>query len=650
MNFGGCMQSNNFRYDINGLRAYAVILVVLFHFGITGFSAGFIGVDIFFVISGFLMTSIVVKSLEKGNFSLLNFYLARGIRIVPALFVVSVIVLILGWFLLLPTDYKALAKHTFSSINFFSNIVYWRESGYFDTDSHNKALLHTWSLSVEWQFYLIFPIVVELLYKIKKSRKFLLTFLVLGTILSFILSVVITAKNPSAGFFLLPTRAWEMLIGGLIFFIPKEKVPYKKPLELVGFLLIAISCYIFSSNTLWPSYNAILPVLGTFFILLAHQQDSIFTKGFIFQWLGNNSYSIYLWHWPIVFFLHYFYKNDDYIFIISGIVLSIILGWLSYTYIENPSRKKLSKLSKVKAYIIWILAIFILSTISICIFKLDGIKNRFSTKIQDITNVTYDLNPRREECHGQLDGLEVKNCIYGKGPINLIVLGDSHADGMLNGVIHALPKNTSLISFTIDGCQNVLSLKKNNASNYHCGVRVQKILNIIHKDYKDIPILIINRSNTVFNGALGDKKPERYVDKIYESFSKEYLNEMQTAYLATFKELSKQNPVFVTTPTPEAHAHIPTATAKFQLYGLNENLLRIPLSEYLSRSKMSFETQNIANQRYGIKIIDLSKAFCDTEYCYFTKNNMPIFYDDDHMSWQASLMLTPLFKKEIFRN
>ena len=310
------MHNKNFRYDINGLRAYAVILVVLFHFGIIGFAAGFIGVDIFFVISGFLMTSIVIKNLEKENFSLLNFYLARGIRIVPALFVVSTILLILGWFLLLTVDYKALAKHTLSSINFFSNIVYWRESGYFDTDSHNKALLHTWSLSVEWQFYLVFPIIVALLYKIKKSRNFLLTFFILGIIISLILSIIITAKSASAGFFLLPTRAWEMLAGGLIFFIPKEKVPYKKPLEFIGFFLIAISCYIFSTDTLWPSYNAILPVLGAFLILLAHQQNSIFTKGSVFQWLGNNSYSIYLWHWPIVFFLHYFYKNDDYIFIL----------------------------------------------------------------------------------------------------------------------------------------------------------------------------------------------------------------------------------------------------------------------------------------------------------------------------------------------
>ena len=542
------MHNKNFRYDINGLRAYAVILVVLFHFGIIGFAAGFIGVDIFFVISGFLMTSIVIKSLDKGNFSLLKFYLARGIRIVPALFVVSTIVLILGWFLVLPTDYKALAKHTLSSINFFSNIVYWRESGYFDTDSHNKALLHTWSLSVEWQFYLVFPIIVALLYKIKKSRNFLLTFFILGTIISLILSIIITAKNPSAGFFLLPTRAWEMLAGGLIFFIPKEKVPYKKPLEFIGFFLIAISCYIFSTDTLWPSYNAILPVLGAFLILLAHQQNSIFTKGSVFQWLGNNSYSIYLWHWPIVFFLHYFYKNDDYIFITAGIILSIILGWLSYTYIENPTRKKLSNLSIVKAYFLWFLSISILSLISIMIFKFDGVKNRFSNEINNISNTINDINPRRDECLGKQDDSQLKKCTYGDGPLSLIVVGDSHASAMLNGVINALPNNTSLISFTISGCPTVKNLKKTNMPEYSCGERVKDIINDIKTNYStDIPILVINRANAIFQGEPENDKsnqPIRYINTPSLVFDEEYYAQMRNAYVDTLKDLSASHKVY----------------------------------------------------------------------------------------------------------
>ncbi|WP_151965893.1 acyltransferase family protein, partial [Acinetobacter soli] len=253
--------------DINGLRAYAVVLVVLFHFGILGFSAGFIGVDIFFVISGYLMTGIVIKSLDKGNFSIINFYLSRGIRIVPALFVVCVLLLILGWFFLLPQDYKSLGLHSLSSINFFSNIVYWRESGYFDTSSHNKALLHTWSLSLEWQFYLVFPIIVALLYKIKNSHKFIALCFLAGIIFSLILAILIPFKNAIPGFFLLPFRAWELLLGGMIFFIPKEKVPFPKFTEIAGFSLIVISCFLFTEQTTWPSYNALVPVLGAFFIL-----------------------------------------------------------------------------------------------------------------------------------------------------------------------------------------------------------------------------------------------------------------------------------------------------------------------------------------------------------------------------------------------
>lgn len=642
------MQNSNFRYDINGLRAYAVIFVVLFHFGILGFSAGFIGVDIFFVISGFLMTSIVIKSLERRNFSLFNFYLSRGIRIVPALFVVSLVLLVLGWFFLLSPDYKALSKHIFSSINFFSNIVYWKESGYFDTDSHNKALLHTWSLSVEWQFYLVFPIIVTLLYKIKKSKSFLLAFFILGIVVSFILSIVITMKSPSAGFFLLPTRAWEMLIGGLIFFIPKEKILYKKSLELIGFFLIAISCYIYSSNTLWPSYNALLPVLGAFFILLANNQNSFFTKGYIFQWLGNNSYSIYLWHWPVVFSLHYFYKNNTYFFIIAGIILSIMLGWFSYSYIENPTRKKLSDISKVRSYFIWVLSITILSLISILFFKLNGVENRFPDEIQKITLVKYDVNPRKNECHSNPYDDKLIKCTYGQGSPSLIVIGDSHADALLNGVIHALPENNSLITYSISGCSTIIGLQRIDEKNFRCGDKVSKLVKIIKEYPKNIPILVINRLNPVFTSEYNGK-PKYYITKPHVSLNQEYISEMESAYLNTMKIISKNRKVYITKPIPEASVDIWSVAAKSKLYGLSNQGLSIPMSDYLSINKETLEAQNKASLRYNISLLDLSSFFCEKEICNFTKNGMPLFFDDDHMSWKASASLAPIFKKEIFR-
>ncbi|NNH78322.1 acyltransferase [Acinetobacter sp. ANC 5380] len=642
------MSKSNFRYDINGLRAYAVMLVTLFHFGISGFSAGFIGVDIFFVISGFLMTSIVIKGLEKGNFSLLNFYLSRAIRIIPALFFLCSILLIIGWFLLLPLDYRALAKHSLSSVNFFSNIVYWKESGYFDTESHNKALLHTWSLSVEWQFYIIFPIIVALLYKIKSSRSFIFLSFVTTSILSFILSIIITNSNASSGFFLLPTRAWEMLLGGVIFFIPKDKIPYQKPMEILGFVLILISCLIFSTSTLWPSFNAFLPVLGIFLILLSNQQNSILTRGKVFQWLGDKSYSIYLWHWPIVFFLHYYYNHDSSTFISLGLALSIFFGWLSYNFIEAPARKYLSSLNKLKAYIIWIISVGLITSICLFIFKFNGITKRFSDDINAISAIKKDKNPRVEECLSKSNDEKLTKCIYGDGETSLIVIGDSHADGLLNGVLNALPSNKSLITYNISGCSTIIGLKRTDDKSFKCGEKVSKLIKILNKYPKNIPILIVNRANVIFNWELNGK-PIYYVNSPYNDFSLKNIDEMSEAYLSTIKLITQYHKVYMTSPIPETDVDIPSISAKIMAYDLPlQQKLTISLAEHEELNKEVLYVQKKASDLYGVKIINLSEFFCDKEFCNFTHSNKPLFHDNNHISWQAASLLAPIFKKEIF--
>ena len=208
----------NFRKDINGLRAWAVMVVVLFHFGVPGFSGGFIGVDIFFVISGFLMTNILIKKLENPHqkFSVWDFYLARAKRIVPALLVLCITLLALGWLMLPPQDYRSLGMHTLTSVLFATNIQYWREAGYFDAASHDKWLLHTWSLSVEWQFYLLLPLLLWGVWRWWPGRVYAVRCLSLVFLASLGLSVWLTTQKPEAAFFLLPTRAWEMLAGGLV--------------------------------------------------------------------------------------------------------------------------------------------------------------------------------------------------------------------------------------------------------------------------------------------------------------------------------------------------------------------------------------------------------------------------------------------------
>lgn len=339
--------SNKFRNDINGLRAWAVIAVVLYHFGVPGFSGGFVGVDVFFVISGFLMTRIIVSGMESGNFSFLQFYLARARRIIPMLLVLCFALLIFGWFWLPEQNYKLLATHVVNTLFFISNIKFWRESGYFDASSHEKWLLHTWSLSVEWQFYIILPIIIFVLWKFinYKAAKFAL--FALG-FLSLCLSIYASQRWPSAAFYLLPTRMWEMLAGGMAWWVTRRKAmpeTLARYTEVIGIVFISASIVLFNSSIVWPGSNALLPVAGAVLVLISARQKSIFTANIIAQKLGASSYSIYLWHWPIVVALTYLSLLSNYKWVLLALVATVILGELSLKLVENPSRKVFAKLS-----------------------------------------------------------------------------------------------------------------------------------------------------------------------------------------------------------------------------------------------------------------------------------------------------------------
>ncbi|PHN58783.1 hypothetical protein AO268_11000 [Pseudomonas sp. ICMP 8385] len=335
------MQTKNtgFRSDINGLRAIAVIAVVLYHFGVKGFSGGFAGVDIFFVISGFLMTGIIFRQTDSGKFSLTGFYLARAKRIIPALAFLCLSLLVAGWFVLIPSEYKELGKHAATSIGFLSNFAYWREAGYFDTASHGKWLLHTWSLSVEWQFYIVYPLIILATRKLfgASMTKMLL---VIGALVSFALCMYMSNRSPSAAFYLLPTRAWEMLAGGIVFLFPMQlKDTNKKVASTFGLVLIALSILMLDASDVWPGWLALIPIAGTALLILAADQTSVVTNNKLSASIGKASYSIYLWHWPLVVLLGYYGVSDSAAAIAAGIAASILLGYASLYFVETPSQK-----------------------------------------------------------------------------------------------------------------------------------------------------------------------------------------------------------------------------------------------------------------------------------------------------------------------
>jgi peptidoglycan/LPS O-acetylase OafA/YrhL len=461
-----------FRKDINGLRAIAVIAVVLFHFNPSWMPGGFAGVDVFFVISGFLMTGIIFSNLEQERFSILKFYVARANRIIPALAVLCLVLLVFGWFYLTPLDYKALGKHAGGSISFVSNIIFWSESGYFDVSSHGKWLLHTWSLSVEWQFYIIYPLMLVVMGKFM-TMKIMKATVLLGAALGFIFCVFVTYKWPNAAYYLLPTRAWEMMVGGIAYLYPFTlQQKNKKLFEWFGLTLIVGSYFLISKNTPWPGYLALCPILGAFLLLQAKRTDSFITSNIVFQKIGAWSYSIYLWHWPLVVAIYYFSLNDMYIY--SGILLAIFLGFLSHKYIEKIKFR--NDFSNLFDYI-KCKPLYMVLLVGLISFYSDYINGENGWRIrQDVlTQKTYSViegrtagteNSQRDS-HAKKDftycrfnvqnltietELKLKKC-EDKHGAGILILGDSHANELFAMVLSKFDNEFIVGVTSTEGCR-----------------------------------------------------------------------------------------------------------------------------------------------------------------------------------------------------
>lgn len=441
-----------FRTDINGLRAIAVLLVVFFHFGVPGANGGFVGVDVFFVISGFLMTGIIFSNVRKGTFSLFGFYLDRIRRIVPALVFLCLFMLIVGWFLLLPSEYQKLGTHTASSLAFISNIVFWKESGYFEQVSQDKWLLHTWSLSIEWQFYVFYPLFILYLKRIlptEKSRWIILA----AALISFMLSILASSRWPTSAFYLLPTRAWELLTGALVYLLPIQSSNRTGSiLKLSGLALIAFSALYFSEETTWPGLFTTIPVLGAALVIAAPNSQSWLLGNRVCQFIGNTSYSIYLWHWPLFAWIYYFGLADDTAWVTAAISTSILLGYLSYSFIERPARPSANTRSARRPPFMACSASIFVMLLGAIIFYSHGFTHRMSEEFKAATKELvmpsknngwcfYDVEKTAElPING--DGLK---CTLGdrRSSFKGILFGDSFA-GHYGPFWDQIGKNTAL--------------------------------------------------------------------------------------------------------------------------------------------------------------------------------------------------------------
>jgi peptidoglycan/LPS O-acetylase OafA/YrhL len=606
---------------------------------------GFAGVDVFFVISGFLMTGIIFRGIERENFSILKFYVARANRIIPALAVLCLVLLVFGWFYINPIYYKALGKHVASSMGFLSNVIYWRESGYFDVASREKWLLHTWSLSVEWQFYIIYPLVLVAMRNFMSIKAMKVTVL-LGALLGFIFCAFATYKWPAPAYYLLPTRAWEMMIGGVAYLYPISlKEERKKLLEWFGFTLIIGSYFLVSEDTPWPGYLAIFPVLGSFFIIQAQRNDSYITSNIIFQKIGAWSYSIYLWHWPLVVSVYYFSLNEGFVYL--GIILSALLGFISNRYIEkinfrNDYGNLFGYLKCKPVYMMLVVGMFGSGA-----FISNGFEGHYSDAVVVASNEAINRNPHK--CTSD----KVLPCYIGnESNIKAIIVGDSHADALTTAVAYSVDlAESGIIALTMSSCPFVLNIMSTKNGD-KCYKENARRLEYLESNYEGVPVFLVTRTAAYLHGQsnpkrivdITDTKPSIYFTSPYDKAEDELYNELKINLSLTIEKVHFSHPVYIVQPTPEMRTNVPNTLALNHLLGNGDVDLSVDYDLYIKRNERVRTLINDVAVMNGIQVLDPIPYLCDNGRCMAQFEGRPIYYDGDHMSEYGNKLLTPMFK------
>ena len=449
-----------YRAEIDGLRALAVIPVILFHAGFDVFKGGFIGVDVFFVISGYLITTILISDLEKGNFSLLEFYERRARRILPALFLVMLCCIPFVWLYLSPRETVSFAKSVLATLSFSSNILFWQESGYFDSAAELKPLLHTWSLAVEEQYYVLFPLFLMVFWRFG-SRAILI---LLG--FSFLLSLGVAQwasyNKPSASFYLLPTRAWQILLGSFCaFYLFKSNTQnvrknYFTCLACVGVLLILVSIFTFDKSTPTPSIITLIPTVGTALIILLARFDNFIQKilsSRLLVSIGLISYSAYLWHQPVFAVArHSELFDDNSLYMLGFSVLSLSLAWISWFYVETPFRNK-AILSRKRIFQLALIGTLLFAISAILTLLNKGNLNRYPDHVIELNDKRKKWDKLVWEQKNNLQNKSFKAHIRKK----ILVVGDSNSGDLINALSALANENSiGISSLTIrKGCGNL---------------------------------------------------------------------------------------------------------------------------------------------------------------------------------------------------
>ena len=624
-----------FRKNINSLRALAVISVVLFHFKIGGFGGGFAGVDIFFVISGFLMTGIIVNGLHNQNFSLLGFYASRARRIIPALLTLCAALLIFGFVYFPLDDYRELIRAIKSSLLFSSNFMFAKSGGYFDAPLHENWLLHTWSLSLEWQFYMLYPVLLMTLYKLLGIHK-TKTVLVLLAVGALGTSVYLTKTNPVFAFYMLPTRSWELIVGGLVFLFPMQLSKRAgSTFEGLGLSAILLSIFCFSEQDLWPGYLALLPVIGTALVIIANTQ-SAFSNNSALQFSGTISYSVYLWHWPLVVFLYTCGLLNSWPHVLAAIALSFALGALSFYLIESKTKKITTPPRTILKYASFVVLMVGFAAVTSSVVK-DHPGVRFA--YVDLGQPEYTSSLFTQEC--STNPYDAADCKLGSGDVSVILFGDSHAQSTAAAV--QVGNSQAAFSWARGGCptlQNFAMHDKDLESKCQ-GFNNEKFL-ALKNSHQGVPVVLFSRAAMYTDTSRGNSYRVYFPGKEHltgQSFADTYAAE----YTKVVCAIAENRPVYIVKPIPEMLFNIYKGLNLHKRIFQYSSDITVSLQDYERRTRVANHAIEVAAKQCNAKVIDPTPYLCPNGQCMGSRDGVPLYYDDNHLVDAGNEQLKGLF-------
>lgn len=666
------MKLVKYRADIDGLRAVAVLPVVFYHAGVPGTSGGFLGVDVFFVISGFLITSIVATEVSENRFSLLSFYERRARRIFPALTAVVLSTFVFGWFYLLPDEYTDLGQSALAAASFLSNVYFTLELDYFGPAAEFAPLLHTWSLAVEEQFYLFYPPMLALLFAWRGLRAAFWAVVGLSGI-SLAAAAVILPIEPDWVFYLIFFRAWELGVGALlalsVFPAPRSR-PAREIIGTLGLLAILVPVALYDSSTSFPGIAAVPPVFGAAAIIYVGTNGlgSIVNKILThrsFVWIGLISYSLYLWHWPILTFLRIGRAEVSLPLTVGliAVAVSVAISWMSYRYIEGPFRARSPHgFTRNAIFSLSGTMLFAMVLIGALLNFGKGFPSRISPQGVAIAAVSEDRNPDRDACFNKLpqEGLcAVGMTVANAEPVDFLFWGDSHAEAMRSGLdLAARAAGQRGLFVGASGCPPIRQIQRTPESR-KCSEMNQSVWAFL-EERTDIAVVVLAARWTIsVEGSRYRQETGNPVNLIWVGDADTRPDRIDNASLieaglmATVEDiLTSGREVVIVGPTPEVGWDVHTALVRGNMISWSPEPPALTEADFEARAgRTEGILARVAANHSAVRYIRLSDLFCADGQCFITnEDGLPLYVDDDHISRETAERVLPQRLSEIWIN